>query len=139
VPFVLSPEPDDVLLRGQLITVPAPETTAGSKTTISDTLFVDDGAFPFDSREEMLSSLPIIKETFAKLGLLMHVGTVDSNGKPTKSKMEAMYFPARPAALALEQLVPETMHFGDNDCFHVHYTNEFKYLGSRLVPTLSDE
>jgi len=31
------------------------------------------------------------------------------------------------------------MHFGENDCFHVHCTNEFKCLGGRLVPTLSDE
>jgi len=78
----------------------------------------------------MLNFFPVIKETFAKLGLLMHVGTMDSNGKPTKSKTEAMCCAARPAALTLEQLVPETMCFGDNDCFHVHYTNEFKYLGS---------
>jgi len=45
MPFVLSPEPDDVLLRGQLIAVPRPETSTGSETTISDTLFVDELLF----------------------------------------------------------------------------------------------
>jgi len=54
---------------------------------------------------------------------------MDGNGKPIKSKMEAMYYPAR----------PKTMCFGEDDFFHVHHTNEFKYLGSRLVPTPSDE
>jgi len=114
-------------------------TPTGSETTISDTLFVDDGAFIFGSRDEMRNFLPVIKETFAKLGLLMHVGTVDDNGKHTKSKTEAVHCPARPTALTMEQLVPETIYFGDGDCCHVHCTNEFKCLGGRLVPALSDE
>jgi len=59
----------------------------------------------------MRNSLPTIKETCAKLGLLMHVGTMDGNGKPTQSKMEAMCCPVWPAALSLDQLVPEAMCF----------------------------
>jgi len=133
---VLSPEPDDVLLRGQLIAIPKPETTTGSATTISDMLFIDDGAFIFESCDEMRNFLPVVKETFAKLGLLMHVGTVDSNGKHVKSKTEAMCCPAQPTTLTMEQLVPETICFGEGDCHHAHHTND---LGSRLVPTLSDE
>ena len=39
----------------------------------------------------------------------------------------------------VEQLKPAPIYFGDNDQFHVHYTPEFKYLGSRLVSTLSDQ
>jgi len=69
----------------------------------------------------------------------MHVRTVDGNGKHTKSKTEAVCCPARPTALTVEQLVPETICFGDGDCHHVHCTNEFKHLGGQLVPTLSDE
>jgi len=87
----------------------------------------------------MRNFLPVIKETFAKPGLLMHVGTVDGNGKHAKSKTEAVCCPAPPTALTMEQLVPETACFGEGDCCHVHCTNEFKCLGSQLVPTLSDE
>jgi len=139
LPFALSPEPDDVLMRGQLAAVPKLENTTGCQTTISNTLFVDDGAFIFKSFGEMCKFLAVTEETFAKLGLLMHVGTTDGNGKLTQSETEAMCCPACPSTLFNKQLIPETMCFGDNNCFHVNCPNEFKHLGSQLVPTPSDE
>jgi hypothetical protein len=51
-------------------------------------LYLDDGSFLFASRDDMIKGLEIINNTFAQLGLEMHVG---SDGK--KSKTEAMYFP----------------------------------------------
>jgi len=36
-------------------------------------------------------------------------------------------------------MVPDQIFWGDNSEFHVHYTDCFKYLGSRMVSTLSDE
>jgi len=110
MPFTLSPEPDDVLSRGQLITVPNTETNPGSETTISDMLLSDDGAFTFESHDEMCNFLSVVKESFAELGLLMHVGTVDGNGKHVKSKTEAVHCPARLTAITKEQLVLEKQH-----------------------------
>ena len=74
----------------------------------------------------------------------MHVGTtnqaeLDPAKRLEPSKTECMFFPARPSKLQKEDLVPERIFFGAHQQFHVHYTDEFKYLGSRLVPTLSDE
>jgi len=74
LPSVLSPLEDEILIRGQLTTQPSPERTTGQLTKVADTLFVDDGSFPFSSREELKDSLPSIKRTFSRFGLLMHVG-----------------------------------------------------------------
>lgn len=74
----------------------------------------------------------------------MHVGTINPSAtnpanQLIKSKTECMFFPAHPSALSADNLVPERIHFGDANQFHSHYTDRFKYLGSKLVPLLSDE
>ena len=66
----------------------------------------------------------------------MHVGKTDENGKKIKSKTEAMYFPAN-VPQSKEELTPDLIEFGQGE--HVHYTDKFKYLGSKLVPTLDDD
>jgi len=89
LPFLLSREPDAVLMQGQLTTVPKPETATGGQTTISNMLLADDEAFVLKAVMKCANS-PIIKETFVKRGLLMHVGTVDINGQLAQSKTRAM-------------------------------------------------
>jgi len=93
-------------------------------------LFVDDCAYIFESHDEMHKFLAVVEETFAEFGLLAHVGATGGNGKLTQSKAEAMHCPTCPSTLSTEQLIPEAMCFGDNNCFHVHCANEFKHLGS---------
>ena len=142
IPHAHSPEPEETLIRGQLVNTPT--ANSGRVVELPFTLFVDDTAFIFDSREEMATHLPFLHKQFGRFGLLMHVGTVDpAASDPAKqlipSKTECMFFPARHSALSKDDLVPERIFFGENNQLHVHYTDKFKYLGSRLVPLLSDE
>ena len=64
---------------------------SGTLFEIMQILYVDDGAFFFNTREEMIRGLELIRKVFARLGLEMHLG---SDGKA--SKTEAMYIPTAP-------------------------------------------
>ena len=92
-------------------------------------LYADDAATPFDSREALLDASNKIYGHLRKFGLLMHVG---SEGK--KSKTEAMFCPAR----------DEQYEDGDTsdlvlDCGGtIGFTESFVYLGSTLHRDLSD-
>ena len=52
-------------------------------------LYVDNGAFAFETRREMEIGANLIHKHFARFGLEMHVGT-----KSKKSKTECVFFPA---------------------------------------------
>ena len=163
IPNLVCPEPDEILHRGELVNPKQPRTTKGRIVVIGFTIFVDDTAFVFNSRAALERALPFLQRQFARFGLLMHFGTVDPTAKTKKkrlhpSKTECMWFPARPVKLTpadkagktpdeiramkkeiTKSMVAERIFWGDNSEFHVHYTDCFKYLGSRLVSTLSDE
>jgi hypothetical protein len=51
-------------------------------------LYDDDGAFPFETREDMIQGMNLIYHHFARFGLEMHIGR---NGK--ESKTECVFFP----------------------------------------------
>jgi len=51
-------------------------------------LYVDDGAFPFDSRESLKKGMNLVFDHFARFGLEMHIGR---DGKA--SKTEWGFFP----------------------------------------------
>jgi hypothetical protein len=51
-------------------------------------LYVDDGAFPFDTRDSLLEGMKLIHRHFACFGLEMHIGR---NGG--RSKTECVFFP----------------------------------------------
>ena len=82
--------PLDNLQKGQLISHP----TSKSYLRVSDifeiiqTLFVDDGAFIFESREDLTKGLEILKKVFDYFGLEMHLGKGNK-----ASKTECVYFP----------------------------------------------
>jgi len=163
IPTLVCPEPDETIHRGELVNPKDPRKTKGRVVVIGFTIFVDDTAFVFNSRESMERALPFLQRQFARFGLLMHVGTIDPNAKTKSkrlipSKTECLWIPARPLKLSAAEkagktkeellalkkalaksMVPDRIFWGENSEFHVHYTNCFKYLGSRLVSTLSDE
>ena len=122
--------------RGRLMGQPAPATTKGQQFDAPFTLFVDDGAFLFETRQAIQDGVPFLVKHFRRFGLLVHVGTTDENGVRKKSKTEAMYFPTHTPA-DTSDLVPASINFGDGN--HVHYTDRFKYLGSRFIPLLNDD
>ena len=54
-------------------------------------LYVDDGAFPFSTRDALTKGLTLIHSHFARFGLEVHIGR---NGDP--SKTECIFFPPLP-------------------------------------------
>ncbi len=55
---------------------------------IHQILYIDDGAFFFETREDATLGLNLINKVFAKLGLEMHIGRGNN-----QSKMEVTYVP----------------------------------------------
>ena len=92
-------------------------------------LFADDCALLFNSREDLVIGANYLFHHLRKFGLLMHIGIGD-----IASKTEAMFFPA-----------PRQAHSsGDQTNFSVAhgfvtFTNEFKYLGSLVHYTLTSD
>ena len=60
--------------------------------SIFQCLYVDDGAFPFNSRKQLELGCGVIFDHFARFGLEMHIGRT-VNGKETASKTECVFFP----------------------------------------------
>ncbi len=81
---------DKDLIQGQLVGQKDCDKTLGEIVEILCLLFVDDGVFTFNSREELAKYTPFLYRAFSRFGLIMHVGTEDS-----KSKSEALCIPAR--------------------------------------------
>ena len=83
------------------------ESQFGSKKletlTVYQCLYVDDGAFPFESREQLKLGTQVIYDHFTRFGLDMHIGrTVD--GETTASKMKCVFFP--PPCFARDRETP---------------------------------
>jgi len=68
----------------------------GNPFQVDDLLYIDDGAFLFDTLEELTTASQIIYDHFMKFGLQMHVSTKDQ-----KSKTETIFFP--PSLLEAEE------------------------------------
>ncbi|KAL7526390.1 hypothetical protein ACHAXR_001469 [Thalassiosira sp. AJA248-18] len=74
--------------KGQLISHNKHQLDKGDIFHILQILYVDDGAFIFNSRGEMIKGLVLINRVFKKIGLEMHLGKED-----VSSKTEVMYIP----------------------------------------------
>jgi hypothetical protein len=59
-----------------------------SSYEILQCLYVDDGAFPFGTREDLQHGMELIYHHFARFGLEMHIGRGSS-----ESKTECVFFP----------------------------------------------
>jgi exonuclease III len=87
-------------------------------------LFADDAAFNFESREDMVIGMEYLYKHLKSFGVDMHVGR---GGE--KSKTVAMYFPAKDEAGTTE---PVTFLDENGDTCTVHFEDRIKYLGSYL-------
>jgi hypothetical protein len=76
------------LNKGVLTGQPANRLKTGTTFNILEILYIDDGAFIFNSRLDLEICLNVIRKQFAKFGLEVHVGT---NEKESKTK--CVYFP----------------------------------------------
>ena len=101
------------------------------------TLYADDSAFIFLSKEDLITGTTFVKNTFANFGLEVHLGSTETPN--SKSKTEAMYFPAhsKPIEEIGEELITGRFIISDNK--FVDFTNKFKYLGTYLAQNLSDD
>ena len=93
-------------------------------------LYVDDGAFLFTSRNDLEKGGNIIFSHFLRFGLKMHIG---KDGSYQDSKTEAVHFasPSEPHNSA--DLSPVKVNQG-----YITYNSKFTYLGSILSSSLDD-
>jgi hypothetical protein len=93
-------------------------------------LFADDCALLFNSREDLIRGSNHIFSHLRKFGLLMHVGRGG-----TASKTEAMYFPS-PRQRYTDG---NTSNFPVDDTGSVSFTESFRYLGSIIHYSLTSD
>ena len=113
---------------------PAPHKTKGRVFELLQALFVDDQAVLASTREELALAASELRLHLKRFGLLMHVGEKNPDGTWTKSKTEAIFFPATPQP---EQATPQPAVFPDGR-HRVEHTDSFKHLGCQLTPNLTD-
>ena len=100
---------------------------------LSKSLYADDSAFIFLSREELIASTQLIVDTFKDFGLDVHLGT--NGNEKTKSKTEAMHIPKRKQ----QSTSAKTSNFPVGNNNFVSFCTSFKYLGSHLTSTMTDD
>ena len=112
-------------------------TKKGSPLHHNTTLYADDSAFIFLSKADLITGTIFVQNTFAQFGLEVHLGC--TNTPNSKSKTEAMYFPAHSKTIeeTEEELISGRYVIPGNK--FVKFTNRFKYLGTYLTQNLSDD
>jgi len=96
-------------------------------------LYINDGVFLTESREEAEATAQKIYTHFACFGLQMHVGSPNK-----KSKMEAVYFPPSMKEAREQNELPPNLKLNNGDN-NIHFSSSFKYLVSYITLDLSDE
>ena len=114
----------DFVFSGRKIT----QSSTALEFSFDKSLYADDKTKLSDSRENLQKNLQLIFSVFRQFGLLCHVGR---NG--SKSKTEAMYFPAPGLRYEDADTSPLLVDGGE-----VPFTLKFKLLGSLLAYNLKD-
>ena len=155
--FEWRPE-DDIATNNNTLTAQNPN-RAGATFDFWRSLYADDGAFIYASRDEMVRGTSLLHMHFKRFGMLMHTGTRDTaTRKGSKSKTEAMYFPSN--STIKEHSEHMTLHKESNDARsleeftadnwadfdllgvegeYISFTNQFCYLGTIISSDLSDD
>ena len=131
--------PTSTSTRGRIRNQPRPQHTRGVSFNLLDILFVDDTALIAATYEELTIVAAELHAHFRRFGLLMHVGTLNADGTWEKSKTEAMFFPANVKASQADTLDPPPPAVFPDGRHRIEYTTVFRYLGSRLTPSLTDD
>eukprot|EP00559_Dactyliosolen_fragilissimus_P001762 CAMPEP_0184862080 /NCGR_PEP_ID=MMETSP0580-20130426/6610_1 /TAXON_ID=1118495 /ORGANISM="Dactyliosolen fragilissimus" /LENGTH=561 /DNA_ID=CAMNT_0027359803 /DNA_START=327 /DNA_END=2009 /DNA_ORIENTATION=+ len=106
-------------------------TAIGTPFSMWRSLYVDDGAFLFNNKEDLSKGANIIFKQFKKFGLTMHVG---SDGTYTDSKTEAVHFCSATEDYSQFDKAPVTIQ----DQGYITYADSFTYLGSKINFDLND-
>jgi hypothetical protein len=107
-------------------------TAKGVAFELQSSFYVDDSFCVFQNRDELHEAVGILNNHFSKFRLKMHLGSDDS-----KSKSEAIFFPASLKEVKMQTEVPEDLTFLDGS--RIHFMKSFKYLGSIITPCLNED
>jgi hypothetical protein len=99
---------------------------------LQSSFYVDDNFFVFQNKDELHEAVDVLNNHFSRFGLNMHLGAGAS-----KSKSEAMFFPAFLKEAKIQTKVPEDLTFLGGS--RIHFTRSFKYLGSIVTPCLNED
>lgn len=100
-------------------------------------LYADDAGTAFLTRADLECGARLLKSHLLRFGLVMHCGRADDEGNVVAtSKTEAMFFPAAGTTPTDDDLAPLRVddHYGI-----VTFTHRFRYLGSVLTSSLTDD
>ena len=115
----------DFIMSGSKIN----QRTTAIEFTFDKSLYADDKSKLSDSRENLTKCLQLIFDVFKKFGLICHIGRNSS-----KSKTEAMYFPA--PGLKYEDADTSPLQIDGGE---VPFTLKFKLLGCIIAYNLKDD
>jgi len=111
-----------------------PTKSKGTMFSINNILYINDGVFLFATRDHLIRATQQLSKHFARFGLQMHV-----RNNETKSKMEAMLFPASISqATEAHDNVLESFKINDGENT-IHFTRTLKYLGSLINMALNED
>ena len=97
-------------------------------------LFADDAAFLFMSREDLIAGTQLIVDTFAKFGLQVHMGKKSTK---EKSKTEAMFIPSISRSMDKQATFKdETENYDTSDDGFISFCPKFCYLGTTITSQL---
>ena len=100
-------------------------------------LYADDAGHGFDSREELGRGARLLNTHLRRFGLEMHCGLANEDGTVRQgSKSEAVYFPPAGTIASDADVAPLPV---DDHRGIVTFTDRFRYLGSILTSSLTDE
>jgi Reverse transcriptase (RNA-dependent DNA polymerase) len=109
-------------------------TAKGKNFSLFYLLYIDDGVFMFNSRDDLEKGTNMLYDLFKMFGLSMHIG---ENGK--KSKTEAMYISPSFIEDANSHVLNEITSPIPVKHGYVNFTSNFKYLGSIITNDLKDD
>jgi Reverse transcriptase (RNA-dependent DNA polymerase) len=111
--------------------------TDGDEFELWAVLYADDAGLAFDKRDQLELGARLLKAHLLRFGLVMHCGRARADGSvEVKSKTEATYFPPPGIKPSNEDVAPLQI---DDHRGIVTFTDRFRYLGSILTSTLTDD
>jgi hypothetical protein len=104
----------------------------GTVFELQSSFYVDDSCFIFQDRDELKNAINVLDTHFSRFGLKMHVGS-----NTAKAKSEAMFFLSSLKEAKMQSELPEDITLPNGG--RIHFTDNFKYLGSYITPLLSED
>ena len=122
--------------RGQLTSINW--RNSGETFDINETLYADDAAFCFTSKEKLTKGTKLLQEIFDEFGLTIHIGTGFGTPEKEDSKTVAMFIPGAGSSTNIE-LAESPLIFNTEDKQYIPFVKIFCYLGTLITTNLRDD